>query len=605
MDDIDISYDVELVLPPNPEPQVPLPDLDTSSVTSSLEMSSIKGQQAHARHQSGNIAMTSVRFIGNVLNHVHTHRELDGHRSLLSLARDTSTPSAVFLEAATAHPEELSMTDEFNTFERGHSAVGLGDYTPFSFAASVLGNDAEEKALTPLHIFFSHAGDLSFYEIFTLHGLDQNCLTRFTSYCRTPVHHLFEKNERLQADVLDALHKCDPKCFVRLDRKSNTPLDRYFKHQPSSKLDISDAVVRILCEAPGSWGIVALSRSTDAYRSKSNSASTTSSLAQEYVGVDDGSNAELPNRFRHFLTGTPYEVESFVRELMVNGETDLDIIANIKFLFVLIPLRSPAKYGLNATQGIQLISRIIHTCTNIYSFESGEKADHFKRCWLSAFSDCALSMIQDEGLLNGMLSGSPSKKSVETLSSTPFMQTVLTFKFRSGPFLIFYAELALFGFLCTLILGSILESTSSLVTGLFGLGITAYFTLRELHHMWDLRAKEIELTTEEHSSVDEKRRRRSSIAGEALREARGSLKTADGTPNWRQNPTFRRMSLKFGKSETQEITLGEDESDKESEDFESDLTQGSKTSTRWTLEDCLERLSYFITVYFGLAEAWR
>ena len=94
-----------------------------------------------------------------------------------------------------------------------------------------------------------------------------------------------------------------------------------------------------------------------------------------------------------------------------------------------------------------------------------------------------MKAILDEGLLSGMLSNPPSKESLETLSITPFIQTILKFKFGSGPILIFYGELCLFVCMCTLVLASILTPKTSLVTVVLGLCATTYFSVREVHHM--------------------------------------------------------------------------------------------------------------------------
>lgn len=465
---------------------------------SGVEMTDDKTVKPHA---PGNIALRFVSsMVGKSLNHTKVN-----HRSLFDLAKDPSTTSPQFLAAARAHPEELVITDDSDQTNqvRMNPTRGFESYNSFmeDVVTGVTGgftagfdsavNTDDEKGMTPVHLFFARAADLTFYEIFTLYELEQNCFVRLSTLNRTPVHYLLEHNTCFSADVLDALHKCDSKFLLRLDRRNNTPLDRYFKRNWKSKMEVSDQVVFFLCSQPGSWGINALVHSAEAYRSHSTRFSLNSGLgsfSQENAASNANSmqsndqQAQLPEKFRKFLTGSPWKLERFVRELMTEDDAE-SIIANIKFLFVLLPLRSPTKYGLSSTQGVQLVTRIINTISNVFALERGEKSEAFKQIWLRAFADCAMYAILDEGLLSGMLSNPPSKESLEALSITPLIQTVLSFKFRSGPVLIFYGELCLFIFMCTLVLESILAPRTSLVTVVLGLCATAYFSAREIHHM--------------------------------------------------------------------------------------------------------------------------
>jgi len=450
---------------------------------------------------------TTLRSVSSMTGNSSNNELLD-HVSLLDLAKNSSTTSAQFLAAARAHPEELVMTEESSKANHVHSmnsTTGFHKYNSFvegvvtgvtgSFAAGADSGAVveEEKGITPVHLFLARAADLTFYEVFSLYELEQNCFIRLTTLNRTPVHHLMEHNGSFSADVLDALHKCDSKFLLRLDRQYNTPLDRYFKQTLDSKMDLSDRIVRFLCYQLGSWGISALAHSTEAYRSHSarfpSKSGPVGSLSQVGDAASNATNeqsdkdhAKLPEKFRKFLTSSPWELERFVRELIIEGGAE-SIIANIKFLFVVMPLRSPTKYGLSSTQGVQLVTRIINTLSNVYALESGENSESLKRIWLQAFADCAMYTILDESLLSGMLSNPPSKESLEALSITPFIQTVLKFKFGSGPVVIFYGELCLFVCMCALVLGSILSPRTSLVTVLLALCATAYFSVREIHHM--------------------------------------------------------------------------------------------------------------------------
>jgi hypothetical protein len=71
---------------------------------------------------------------------------------------------------------------------------------------------------------------------------------------------------------------------------------------------------------------------------------------------------------------------------------------------------------LNATSGLQLITRILTTTANVYASKTGADADEWKELWMSAFSDGALYMIQDEDMLKGMLTDGPTKAAVEALA---------------------------------------------------------------------------------------------------------------------------------------------------------------------------------------------
>lgn len=165
-----------------------------------------------------------------------------------------------------------------------------------------------------MHIFLGRAADLTSYEISSLYELEQTCLIRLSTLNRTPVHHLLEHNMHFSADLFDALHKCDSKFLLRLDRQYSTPLDRYFKRNSKPKLELHDKVVFFLCSQRGSWGMCALAHSTEAYRSHStkfSSKSGSESFTQEELVASAVTNepsndhhAELPERFRKFLTGS-------------------------------------------------------------------------------------------------------------------------------------------------------------------------------------------------------------------------------------------------------------------------------------------------------------
>jgi hypothetical protein len=86
------------------------------------------------------------------------------------------------------------------------------------------------------------------------------------------------------------------------------------------------------------------------------------------------------------------------------------------------------------------------------------------------------------------------------------------------------------------------------------------------------------------------------------------------TQDWRQSPKYRRMSMNlFGISYSQEITLGGDDEDGDevdevsgvSESVDSLVDEDNEPRTRSTIDVNIKELSYFVTVYLGLAEAWR
>ena len=169
----------------------------------------------------------------------------------------------------------------------------------------------------------------------------------------------------------------------------------------------------------------ALSRSKEAYRfhqGKGQSARTNNTSNPNSHGAQSaqpGSKANsLPEHFSILLTGNHFEVEKFVHSFMTKAEgaTAEDRTAYLKFLFVLLPLRSPTYFGLNPTAGLQLVTRILVTTANVYAAKSGAGAEEWKKQWMSAFADGALYMIQDEFMLKGMLTDGPTKAAVEALA---------------------------------------------------------------------------------------------------------------------------------------------------------------------------------------------
>jgi len=133
----------------------------------------------------------------------------------------------------------------------------------------------------------------------------------------------------------------------------------------------------------------------------------------------------------------------------------------------------------------------------------------------------------------------------------------------------------------------------------------------------DGRAKEIELSIEGASKIQP--RSLSSAANDAFRQlnkisfAQSTSpifhSKAPQTQDWRRNDNYRRMTMQlFGRMHSQEIPMegaaegteqvnpvsGENLDDKDSE-----------RATKSVVNTRLEKMSHFITVYFGLSEAWR
>ena len=144
------------------------------------------------------------------------------------------------------------------------------------------------------------------------------------------------------------------------------------------------------------------------------------------------------------------------------------------------------------------------------------------------------------------------------------------------------------------------------------LPILLYFMIR-----LDGRAKEIELSIEGASKIQP--RSLSSAANDAFRQlnkisfAQSTSpifhSKAPQTQDWRRNDNYRRMTMQlFGRMHSQEIPMegaaegteqvnpvsGENLDDKDSE-----------RATKSVVNTRLEKMSHFITVYFGLSEAWR
>jgi hypothetical protein len=262
----------------------------------------------------------------------------------------------------------------------------------------------------------------------------------------------------------------------------------YFKDN-GGVLDLTDSVVRTLCVHCEGWGLDALVKSSEGYREKSRFTSGAPS------------HEDLPSRFRILLNGGPYEVEDALRKMMggeqhTSSEEALvppeEAIANLKFLFVVLPLRSPAKYGLDSTHGLQLVARIFTTTADIFASTVGPGAEKWKALWMECFVDMILSLVDDEDLLKGMLTGVPNRASIEALGSTELMSIILTYKYLGGPIILFWLEF--FAFI--VLFGNIVVLVSSTVPELgfviLGILLITYFTLREFNLMSSNRRAEID-----------------------------------------------------------------------------------------------------------------
>lgn len=218
-------------------------------------------------------------------------------RTLMELAKDSSTTVEDFMEAARLKPQELTITesleesmpveDEENelvgeftpvgvprtlpdlklsgltgSLDAGHHssrgrrgvdhviATGVSkaralvkrSSMPMSMAPNATFDSSmpdQEHGLTPLHYFFGRAKLENYHRplftiILELHELDEHCIRRTTSFLRTPVHYLMEYNRVAPRDLLWSLRSADKQAYLRLDVRSFTPLDCYFKHNPAA-----------------------------------------------------------------------------------------------------------------------------------------------------------------------------------------------------------------------------------------------------------------------------------------------------------------------------------------------------------------------------------
>lgn len=530
----------------------------------------------------------------------------------------------MFLEEARLHPRDLSTTDNAkisarHDSERVHMVsstteqtmpgtdIGQSDLRPhitkFSSLLEALHvTTLDEHHFTPVHYFFALAHDMDFMFVLELYSLDQDCLQRTTSLGRTPVHHLLGRNRRLPSDVLAAAHDVDPQAFIRKDRSGHVPIDRYFKHNPSAIFDPAlDTVVQFFCSSVSrSWGLSAISHSSGAYRARDQ--------------IHEGS---IPVRFRPLLTGDPYQIEKLVRSCMTQSDAEL-ATAELKFLFVLIPLRAPTKFHLNSTQAIALATRVYTTAVDIYASATNENFHDEKKKWMESIVDIVMYLVHDEGLLNKMLAETPSSRALEALASTEIMATVLRLKFRGGPMLLFMAEFALFGLLGALVLSAILSPISDIATALFGLVTVIYFLVREVHHMAKGRTHEMSSYSSDisqHKAKWTQAGNRGSLPGVYSKKTNEGLGDAGrvgkqgqemetiphnlrGTSAQQKESrsAYRRMSLLVRGSRTQ----GAGDEDTESDDDDAaTVFEICGHTLIWT------NISQFITVYLGLNEAWR
>jgi len=471
-----------------------------------------------------------------------------------------------------------------------------------------------------VHEFFSRAHDLDDTSVAALHALDNKCLTRKSTHGRTPIHHLMQTGLlALPAlPLLEALHNADHHALVRHDKRGDTPLDRYFRensgrrnpspsHPGAAPLDIRDPLLRALCDdKAGIWGLEAIAKCSEVYRSQQTAVRTGPPGAKVRGGSTHGSSGsgfrqtatEMPPQFQVLLTGDLYQVERFVAECMEGGEPE-DAVAALKLLFVVLPLRAPTKYGLTSTQGLLLATRVLNAVADVYSSSTGDACQNKRKRWMRAISDAALFMIQDDGMLKGMLTDPPSQSALEALASTELMTTVLHLKFNSGPVMFFLAEFFLFLALGALIVSVILSGGSAFTPAVVGMVLAFYFTARELHHMQQSRAHEMSTMFAEQHAMERQAGRRKSLLNhhEHIRAARPASTARRTAPRSSKVTVKRRMSH----------TLGLLEGNNDADD-ESDETEDEAVDTRlclWAPHISAEGISRFVTVYLGLSSSWR
>ena len=104
-------------------------------------------------------------------------------------------------------------------------------------------------------------------------------------------------------------------------------------------------------------------------------------------------------RFRVLIDGNPFQVETFVKDIMHLPIAGGEMAAQLKFMFVVVPLRAPNQYGMSSSQGLNFFTKILTSVVDTYA---EEKDADVKRCWMEAFAEAALCLIVDENLLSGV-----------------------------------------------------------------------------------------------------------------------------------------------------------------------------------------------------------
>jgi hypothetical protein len=193
------------------------------------------------------------------------------------------------------------------------------------------------------------------------------------------------------------------------------------------------------------------------------------------------------------------QVEQFVADLMHNPDP-VEGLTKLKFLLaVFLPLRAPSKYGLSATQGLQVMAKVFTSTADCYAGEHGHQMEETKEVWMAGFADAALAFIQDEDLLKGMLMEAPDKSAVEALASTELMSAILNYKFLSGPVIVFYVEAIIFTLMFTTIIWQASLKVPIVPATAFAMISLLYFTVRELHQMYT--ARQLEMMTLERTDA--------------------------------------------------------------------------------------------------------
>ena len=120
-----------------------------------------------------------------------------------------------------------------------------------------------------------------------------------------------------------------------------------------------------------------------------------------------------------------------IRDTLAKGAQSAMLYASrVKFCLVLVPLQQPSQFGLSASEGLTLQSKMFQAIIDVISSKRRGRLDRviIENC----ISDYIAEFVNDRDLLSELQQSNPDERSVEMLTSSTIIQVALKFLYEQG-----------------------------------------------------------------------------------------------------------------------------------------------------------------------------